>query len=177
MATYVSKYSGSELDESVGVVLDSQVTSVELGVLHNVVKGSAVANKAVVLNDSKDIEGINVLSTSEIRLNNSVFDNYDIKPSSPAIGYYKVYFRNGVLTYQDSNGIETTVSAISKKEEPFTDTDSVTVTHNFGNQYPVYQVIGDNDEEIKGDVTYVDENNFKVEFTNIQSGMIKLYNL
>ena len=93
MAKYLLDYSGSELDEAIGVVLDSGVSASELGVLDGVVHGSAVANRAVVLNGDKNIEGINKLSTSLFESNNVVLNNYSSKPDSPGSGNLKLYFK------------------------------------------------------------------------------------
>lgn len=174
MSIFNSQYSANQIEGALTVIIDSGITTDQLKVLVGVTSGTAVANKAVILDGDKSFVGMAVIGASEYQGVRLLMDIITTKPANPPSGKHVIYAKADGIYFEDSAGIETKLAAggILTKIETITSAKIKEIQHDFNQQYVNVQFINDQDEEETASVKFVDVNNVTVEFTDNVTGTI-----
>jgi hypothetical protein len=171
--SYSSIWKGSQIDSAVGVILNSGVTSGQLGVLKNVTPGLADPSKVLVLDSSRNITGVNefgvtILKSSILKLEERSSDPTE----NPPAGYQYLYLKSGGLFLKNSSGTVSKFGGGTEQEFIFTGDTSVTCNHNLGKQFPIIDVYGSDGKPIECQVWCQNTNTALISFSHAQTGKV-----
>lgn len=174
MAEYNSQYTGSQIDAALKIIIDSGVSVNDLLKIILQQNGTGVAEKALVLDNSKNIGGIGELSASQIASQLLLLNDLTEDPSAtPAAGKVFVYLKGGILYTKNAQNVVAQVTGGGKGfEQSFTNETVVTVNHQLDDKYPLVQTIS-GDQLIEGQIEYIDGENLTVTFNSPRTGVVK----
>lgn len=169
---YNSIWTGTQIDNSIKKVLDSQVTANELALLHSTTLGVAVSSKALITDTNKNLSGLNLLSVSTLKAGLTLYTNKTTDPTDDPVDGLYVYNKDGALYTKDSTGEVKLLGAGNEQVFTFTATTSVTCLHELKNRYPLVTIVGLDNKPLGGDIVYDSIDNLYVSFEHVQSGKV-----
>ena len=171
MEVYNSLYTGEQMDNALAVIINSEVTSIELSVLKDVTAGTASASKALVLDSNKSVEGVTSLSATSLLSDYLSSKILTVDPSGDApVDRVYLYYKSDSF-YVKKGSTVTKLAGGQKDVTDFTNQTVVNVNHGLGDMYPTVDIVVGN-KKVLSDIEYVDEDNLTVTFGGLTTGKI-----